>query len=528
MTPFLRKRVTWVVTLFLVVVAFGVATTVMERKTNIPEPGRIATTAKESLPPGEENAVPGKNTVRPSVSGDGSTVTDSTLVVVQETAQGASETVALPGSDAQTSQEQDRQLPQPENGFTDLHGEFTTGLSSPEKWVENSGNPLETSGSLEKSPTIQPQRDIFLQEPPSILMVENSFPEGDDKNEALKNDDPALRSANRLKPTTTETPNQDNISGIEKPGEPEQSKAAEEFLFEEESSISDKPEKAVQHDDDPVTPPKNGLDNKVALVIDDLGYNKPLSKAIAQLPADLTLAVLPGGIFSGELSELAFALGRELILHQPMQPQGYPKIKPGPGGLYSTMTEAEILNILENNFKDFPHAKGFNNHMGSQLTNERRAMDAVMKFAKSRGFFFLDSRTSTQSVARQRAVAHGVPALERDVFIDNVAEKRAILKKLDELVAVAKKRGRAIGIGHPHQATLDALRVWLPTLGNKKVEIVRLSKFLGNAHATEKPKPAVVREGKKAAPPSVPVLGGDGPMHHQTTVHSPKLPTVSE
>ncbi|MBF0605072.1 MAG: divergent polysaccharide deacetylase family protein [Nitrospirae bacterium] len=527
------------VTLFLVVVALGIAYWLMERETNIPEPVPVVAAKKGGMPHRDENTFPEKSVVRPSVSGDGLTVTDTsadTSAVVQEATQGGEATAALPSSNSQISQDQNPNIPYPEDGFTNLHEDSAARPSTPGDLVENTAKTLETSGSIEKTPTIQPQQDIFLQEPPSILMMENSFPEGEDKADALKNDDPTLRAANRLKPANVEASGQGAVvSGIEKPeieksGKQEQSKTEEEFLFEEESSISDKPEKETQPDNTPMIPPKDGSGSKIALVIDDLGYNKPLSKAIAQLPADLTLAVLPGGVFSGELSELAFALGRELILHQPMQPQGYPKIKPGPGGLYSTMTEVEIFKILENNFKDFPHARGFNNHMGSQLTNERRAMDAVMKFAKSRSLFFLDSRTSTQSVAYERAIAHHVASLKRDVFIDNVTEKRAILKKLDELVTVAKRHGRAIGIGHPYQATLDALREWLPTLGNKKVEIVRLSKFLGNTPATvvEKSKPTVVREGKKAAPPSVPVLGDDRPMHHQTTVHSPKLTTVSE
>lgn len=513
------------VTLFLVFVALGGAYWLIERETKIPEPPRVMSAGRGGSSQVGEPVFPGRNDSTVAVQ----------LVPIQTAVQVVGESLSFPGSNQQTTHQSDARGT--ENGFTNLHGDdIITTPFLPEKRVESSEMASEpalpsvsdTFESFLKTPTTQPQNDFYRQDSPSILMVENSFPEGEDKDEVSKNDDPSLRSANRIKSEKIEALGKGQLPWVEEPGEPERSKAVEELLFEEESSIPEKQEKAVQPDNDSVIPEKKGQKNQIALVIDDLGYNKPLSKAIVQLSADLTLAVLPGGSFSKELSDLAFSLGKELILHQPMQPQGYPKIKPGLGGLYSTMSEAEIWKTLESNFKEFPHAKGLNNHMGSQLTNEPRVMDAVMKFAKSRGFFFLDSRTSTQSIAQERAIAHGVAALKRDVFIDNIPDKHAILKKLDDLVAVAKKHGRAIGIGHPHQATLDALREWLPTLGNKKIEVARLSHFLRQTHVTGSSKPKEVRESGKRSLPHSPVSGDDRSMHHQTTVHAPKLTIVSE
>ncbi|MBF0421781.1 MAG: divergent polysaccharide deacetylase family protein [Magnetococcales bacterium] len=305
-----------------------------------------------------------------------------------------------------------------------------------------------------------------------------------------------------------------------------------------------------------VHPPVKPTGHVIAMVIDDLGYNKPISKAIALLPFDLTLAVLPGGGFSREVAQLADAQGKEVILHQPMQPQGYPGIKPGPGGLYDTMSEAQIHEILEHNLREFPRAKGINNHMGSHLTNDARAMDAVMHYLKPKGLYFLDSRTSTRSVAASRAIAQGVPALRRDVFIDNVADKGATLKRLAELVTIANKFGQAVGIGHPHPSTLEALREWLPSLRDKGIRVVRLSHLLGSnqvekAKSSEKPrlvkkdKPEekqlnvgkeskVVKTSNDDRPATAPgrpaaaTIDSRHPLHEQTTDHTPKVTIVAE
>ncbi|MBF0310133.1 MAG: divergent polysaccharide deacetylase family protein [Magnetococcales bacterium] len=217
---------------------------------------------------------------------------------------------------------------------------------------------------------------------------------------------------------------------------------------------------------------------RVAVIIDDLGYNGPVSMAIAKLPADLTLAVLPGGDYSRRVASTGKESGREVILHQPMEPKGYPKLKPGPGALLSGMSDAEIEKILTTNLKSFPEVVGINNHMGSKLTGDRRVMAKVMSLLKPRGLFFVDSRTSPASVGTAMAAAHQVAYASRDVFLDNVPQEGEILKQLAILENQARKHGEAVGIGHPYPATLSALKSWLPGLKGRGVELVRVSQFL--------------------------------------------------
>ncbi len=388
--------------------------------------------------------------------------------------------------------------------FTDLHLEPSLPEESAKVKPAATAHPphLPTPGTIELFPgktDLPIKTDSFLPDPFATISQEQTFPDNEDKGSSTDLTDPTLRSTTRMQPEKTD-PGKDTVAPKEVPTTPPPvlANAAEEILYEESLPAPEPQEKTPERETPPVLPPKKSSGNQIALVIDDLGYNKPISKAIVQLNADLTLAVLPGGGFSKEVAAMAQASGKELILHQPMQPQGYPGVKPGPGAIFSSMSEDQIHTILTENFKLFPYARGLNNHMGSYLTNDVKAMDAVMKFLKPRGFFFLDSRTSTHSVAENRAIAMGIPTTRRDVFIDNVQEKHAVLKKLEELVSVAKSHGRAIGIGHPHQETLDALREWLPTLRSKGIEVARLSHFLPQSPGAKEPKPAAT-----AASPAV-------------------------
>ena len=218
--------------------------------------------------------------------------------------------------------------------------------------------------------------------------------------------------------------------------------------------------------------------NTLAVIIDDLGYNGAVSHAMMALPADLTLAILPGGDHSRTLAQLGQAAGREILLHQPMEPQDYPRISPGPGALFVTMDTATIQRVLRRNLERFPEAVGVNNHMGSRFTSDPHAMDAVMTVLRERHLFFIDSRTAESTVGMKRAVAGRVPTASRDVFIDNTPEVDAILHQLAILERRAGREGGAIGIGHPYPETLAALRIWLPTLPKHGIQLVRVSRFL--------------------------------------------------
>ena len=203
----------------------------------------------------------------------------------------------------------------------------------------------------------------------------------------------------------------------------------------------------------------------VAIVIDDVGLDRPRSKRAWELPGPLTMSFLPYAKDLGEQARAARAHNKELMLHVPMEPNG--RQDPGPGALLVSLPDAELRLRTQVALDSFDGYAGVNNHMGSRFTAFRPGMDTVLRQLKARGLMFLDSRTTSQSVGDQLAQEMGVPSIVRHVFLDDDESIDAVHRKLAEAEALARRQGFVIAIGHPHEATLQALSEWLPTVQGK-------------------------------------------------------------
>ena len=216
----------------------------------------------------------------------------------------------------------------------------------------------------------------------------------------------------------------------------------------------------------------------VAVVIDDLGMDLKQAQELVSLPAKITFAVMPGLPQSKKVAELAKQHHRELLLHLPMEYRGK-NGKPAPGMLRSDMTPMDFLATVSEDVASVPGAIGVNNHEGSALTENREAMQFLMAELKSRNLLFLDSFTSAKSVAYETARKFGIRSAKRDVFLDNESNNpESIRRQLDELSEIAHKNGKAIGIGHPHPATVSELKKWIAEAGSLGIEIVPVSKLM--------------------------------------------------
>jgi polysaccharide deacetylase 2 family uncharacterized protein YibQ len=217
---------------------------------------------------------------------------------------------------------------------------------------------------------------------------------------------------------------------------------------------------------------------QIAIVIDDLGTDMKQAREILALPAKITLAVMPGLSQSKKIADLAKQNHRDVLIHVPMEYHGK-NGKPSPGMLRSDMTPMEFLTIVSDDVDSVPGAVGINNHEGSTLTENKEAMKFLMAELKARNLMFLDSFTSAKSIAYATAREFGLKSAKRDVFLDNDSNNPAsIRKQLDELVSIAQKNGKAIGIGHPHPATISELRTWLAVIEKQGVEIVPVSRLM--------------------------------------------------
>jgi len=217
----------------------------------------------------------------------------------------------------------------------------------------------------------------------------------------------------------------------------------------------------------------------IVIVIDDLGIDQKRTKRVIDLPGPLTLAFLPYGYNLKALTANAIANNHELLVHLPMQPQAA-DADPGPNALLRTLSETEIRSRIDWNLSQFSGFVGINNHMGSDFTTWENGMSVVMQEMKTRGLLYLDSLTSAKSVAKKVARENGLSVLSRDVFLDNEPAVERILARLAELEDVSRRRGYAIGIGHPYDQTIDALQAWSKDLGSRGFKLVALSQLFAN------------------------------------------------
>ncbi len=212
---------------------------------------------------------------------------------------------------------------------------------------------------------------------------------------------------------------------------------------------------------------------RIAIVLDDMGPDRAALERASGLPVAVTFAFLPYAANVRELANSARESGRTVLLHMPMEPLG--PADPGPGALLVDQPPEEQIARLEAALANFDRLDGLNNHMGSRLTADRSAMDRIMARLVGRGLFFLDSRTTAETVAAEVAQDAGLATLSRDVFLDPDGTGAMAEVQLQRTLEIASATGTAIAIGHPHRLTLDALERFVASLDRSRFRLVRLS-----------------------------------------------------
>ena len=223
--------------------------------------------------------------------------------------------------------------------------------------------------------------------------------------------------------------------------------------------------------------PNAGNAPVIAIVIDDAGLDQPRTARTVKLPGPVTISYLPYARNLQPQVNEARKAGHEVMLHMPMEPSSA-SIDPGPHALLEAYDRQKVLSEMNWMLDRFDGYVGVNNHMGSKFTSDPKQMRIVMEVMKSRGLMFLDSRTSAKSVGFSTANDFGVPAITRDVFIDDSDDAAKIADMLAKTERVAAKQGYAIAIGHPRDLTLQALQSWIPKLKAKGFVLVPATEVL--------------------------------------------------
>ncbi|MDR3441006.1 divergent polysaccharide deacetylase family protein [Telmatospirillum sp.] len=215
----------------------------------------------------------------------------------------------------------------------------------------------------------------------------------------------------------------------------------------------------------------------IAVIIDDMGLDKRRSEKILQLSGPLTVSFMSYAEDLPRQTGEAKARGHELMMHVPMEPVAE-GMDPGPGALLVNLSPEETRKRIVDDLDRFHGYVGINNHMGSKFTAYAPGMQLVMDELRQRGLLFVDSLTTDHSVGLALAQKDGIPAAARNVFLDNAGDLPSVQGQLGKLEEMARKKGTAVAIGHPRDATIAALTAWLPTLAGKGLVLVPVTEVV--------------------------------------------------
>ncbi|MFZ7113567.1 MAG: divergent polysaccharide deacetylase family protein [Desulfatiglandales bacterium] len=216
---------------------------------------------------------------------------------------------------------------------------------------------------------------------------------------------------------------------------------------------------------------------KIAIIVDDIGYDYAIARDFMAFPLPLSLSILPLAPQAEKIAKEANRRKCEIMLHLPMEPDCSTHLNPGPEALLLSMGDSEISEIVARHLEKIPGIKGVNNHMGSSFTRDRNKMGVVLGEVKKRGLFYIDSRTTTETVGLEVARKMGVSCAERSVFIDHELDEKAVQFQIERLLGIAGRTGSAVGICHPNKMVLDVLKAYVPRM-KKEFQVVPASEIV--------------------------------------------------
>ncbi len=209
---------------------------------------------------------------------------------------------------------------------------------------------------------------------------------------------------------------------------------------------------------------------RIAFIVDDVGYEIKNAKRLLELRRPMTISIFPQLKYSRHIAELAHEMGFEVMMHLPMD--SGKSLRRNPGFVAPDMDENEIAWVLDKDFSSIPYVIGVNNHQGSLMTTDPEAMRRVVEYLGKRDLFFIDSRTTSETIAYDVAKKYGLRAAQNDLFLDNEKDVDYIKGQIMMLMEEARQKGKAIGICHIHPATIEAFQEMFPVIESNDMELV--------------------------------------------------------
>lgn len=225
-------------------------------------------------------------------------------------------------------------------------------------------------------------------------------------------------------------------------------------------------------------PESRKYSGKLAVIVDDCGYDMSSVRTLLNTGLPLNFAVLPYKPYSSDVLEMIKSDGRVVLLHLTMEPVDRSAMSEGSSTICTDMSKDKILELTRKAINSLPGVSGVNNHQGSKATADSATMTTVLQELRNQDLFFVDSRTSSKSVARDKAVAMGVPTARNDIFLDNSSDVQAIRKQIYKAMDIAEKNGSAIAICHARPNTAKAWSMYAEEIKNTGIELVPITDLL--------------------------------------------------
>jgi len=222
-----------------------------------------------------------------------------------------------------------------------------------------------------------------------------------------------------------------------------------------------------------------------SIIIDDVGNSLEHGQQVINLPAALTISILPKTTYAKKLARLAYKNNKEVMLHLPMQSIEHRQASPGTLDLH--MTKNAFTKQLHLDLNAVPHIRGVNNHMGSLLTRHPGHMSWLMNELAQRGdLYFIDSKTTKKTIAEKIAMEYKIPSLTRDFFLDPDNNKNTLRTQFDRFIQRVNQRGYALAIAHPYPETIKFLKAHLAELQQHGIKLIPVSKLIHTANRLNK------------------------------------------
>jgi len=235
----------------------------------------------------------------------------------------------------------------------------------------------------------------------------------------------------------------------------------------------------IQKPDTEVGPKAEGASPRIAFIIDDVGNRKGVAETLKELKIPITAAIIPNTPYAREEAMILEENQLETLIHLPMVPKNNSGRHYASGSVVRPdSNESDITAIVRRALRILPQARGINNHEGSLVTSSADSMERVLRVLKKEGLFFIDSRTTADTVGYAMAKRLKIRTASRDVFLDSVQSYSHARQQIQRLTDIATQKGKAIAIGHPFDSTLRAIRDAIPAIHSRGVKIVFASRLL--------------------------------------------------